>query len=57
MCESFLSEVYFKHSNYVLFEEDNDDVVEKMIQSFIELSDIFGPSFVRGRMDEMNKLL
>jgi hypothetical protein len=52
-CQQFLQTVYFPTLALVFDTEDEDDVVERMIQSLIDLSDELGPALFENRLDQI----
>lgn len=49
----FLKEVYFPAMSTVFESEDDNDVVERMIQSLIDITDELGPAVYQGRLEQL----
>jgi hypothetical protein len=57
MCETFLSKVYFPHVAEVFESETDNDNVERQMQNIVELIDILGAAFLKGRVEETTVLI
>ena len=53
----FLEKVYFPTLAIVFDTEDSNDVIERMIQSLIEITDILGPAIFEDRLDQILLLI
>jgi hypothetical protein len=55
--EIFLKQIYFPALAIVFESEDEDEVVERMMQSLIEVSDELGPAVYDNRIEQLLKLV
>ena len=53
----FLETVYFPTLSIVFDTEDSNDVIERMMQSLTELTDVLGPAIFENRLDQILVLI